>query len=243
MIYGDFAKVYDSLMYDFDYDRVYTQIMKLIDINKVNGKKILELACGTGSLAEKFDNNYNIDALDISEEMLTIAQSKLMDKRNIHFFKSDMREFNMGKKYNICISICDSLNYILEEKEIQEIFNNVYNHLSDNGLFIFDMNTEFKFKSMEKVYVDEVDEVFYIWENYYDEKNKINTYGVNFFIEEDNDMYRRVYEEHNEKAYDEENIIEMLKNAGFSRINVYDDYYIDEIPDDKSYRLVFVAGR
>ncbi|MBP2025473.1 class I SAM-dependent DNA methyltransferase [Peptoniphilus stercorisuis] len=241
MIYGDFAKIYDALMYDFDYDLVYETLKNTVDKNTLN---ILELACGTGSLTEKLANNYNVDALDLSEDMLSIAQNKINKFKNVKLFKQDMRYFNMSKTYDACFCICDSLNYILKKDDIDNIFKNVYNHLEENGKFIFDLNTERKFLDMEEVYVEEVDDVFYVWENYYDYENKLNTYGVNFFVEKDEfeDIYKRVYEEHIERAYSIDFVKESLKKAGFQDVEIYDDYYLDEV-SDFTHRLVFIARR
>lgn len=240
MMYGDFAKIYDSLMYDFDYNLVFETINKKLNKDTLN---VLELACGTGSLTEKLALKYNVDALDLSEDMLSIAQNKTNNFKNVRLFKQDMRYFNMSKKYDSCFCICDSLNYILEKNDIDNIFKNVYNHLEENGEFIFDLNTERKFLDMEEVYVEEVDNVFYVWENYYDYEEKLNTYGVNFFIEEDEeDIYKRVYEEHVERAYDLNFIRGSLEKAGFKNIEVYDDYDLAKV-SDFTHRLVFMARR
>lgn len=243
MIYKDFAQIYDNLMYDFNYDLVYKSILDLYTKSDFKVKNILELACGTGSLTEKLAPKFNVDAIDFSEDMLAVAQNKTMRYNNVKYFKQDMRTFHMGKKYDSCLCICDSLNYILEENDIEKIFKSVYEHLEDGGVFIFDLNSEKKFQDMSETYVDDTEDVFYVWENFYDEENKLNTYGVNFFIEEEKGLYRRVYEEHVERAYSIEFIKDKLNKTLFKNIEIYDDYYFDEEFHEDSHRIVFVAWR
>lgn len=244
MIYGDFAQIYDKLMYDFDYDLVYKTINNIYKDKSLDINNILELACGTGTLTKKLSNQYNIDALDISEDMLAIAQNKIGLNKNVKLFRQDMKSLNMGKKYDSVLCICDSLNYILEEKDIKEIFKKVYNHLEEDGIFIFDLNMEKKFLDMEEIYIDETKDVFYVWENYFDKDTKTNTYGVNFFISKDdeNKKYERVYEEHVEKAYNIDFIKESLEEAGFKSIEFFDDYDLFKYSKE-TYRIVVIAGR
>lgn len=244
MMYRDFAKIYDTLMYDFDYDLVYKSIKDIYLSKNINPKEILELACGTGSLTEKIAKDYKVDAMDLSEDMLVVAQNKIGLNKNVRFFKQNMINLNMSKKYDSVLCICDSLNYILKEDDLDKVFKNVYTHLEEDGIFIFDLNTEKKFLDMDEIYIDETDDVFYIWENYYDEINKLNTYGVNFFINQnqDEELYKRVYEEHIERAYNIDFVKKSLKQNGFEDIEIYDDYNLDEI-NEYTHRIVVIARR
>ena len=94
----------------------------------------------------------------------------------------------------------------------------------EDGIFIFDLNTEYKFKNIPPVTVDEVEDVLYIWENIYDEEKKLNTYGVNFFRNIKDNDYKRFYEEHLERAYDLTFVKNLLEKIGFKEIEIYDDY-------------------
>lgn len=234
MIYKKFAEVYDELMYDFPYEKISNFINE-----RLEGKThtLLEIACGTGNFTKIFAKKYEVNAFDISEEMLAIAQNKV---KNVFFFKQDMKKFKTPKTYDAILSLCDSYNYILKEEELFLSFECVKRALNPGGIFIFDLNTKEKFESMENIYLDENEDVFYTWENYFDRGKEINHYCVNFFIKEGKDTYKRFYEEHLERAYRSDEIIKLLKEAGFNRIEVYKDYEnINEIEGAK--RLVFVA--
>ena len=117
-----------------------------------------------------------------------------------------------------------------------------YNHLREGGIFIFDLNTEYKFKNIDPVTVDEVEDVFYIWENIFDGESKLNTYGVNFFRNTEDNNYKRFYEEHLERAYDLSYVTKILKEIGFCDLEVYDDYEFREACDTSS-RYTIIARR
>lgn len=237
--YENFASVYDSLMWDFEYDKVYKFIKKVLQDKKSPVKKCLELGCGTGNLTEFMVDDFEIDAIDLSDEMLAVAAHKLAN-RSVRFYKQDMRRLMFDNNYDLVVSSCDSINYILEEKELENLFKWVYDHLNDEGLFIFDLNSKYKFENMKETYVDENDGVFYVWENFYEPETGLNTYSVNFF-KEVGDLYERFYEEHVQKSYDLEYIISLLKGIGYS-VRIYDDY--SDIEDlSKSSRFTIIAER
>ncbi|MDY2986893.1 MAG: class I SAM-dependent methyltransferase, partial [Peptoniphilus sp.] len=160
--------------------------------------------------------------------------------KSVNFYKQDMQNLMFNVKYDLVVSSCDSINYILKEEELEKLFKWVYEHLNDGGLFIFDMNSIYKFETMKETYVDESDGVFYIWENFYDEKECLNTYSVNFF-KEVGYLYDRFYEEHFQKAYETDYIIDKLKEIGYN-VKTFDDYS-NRVDLAKCSRLTFVAGR
>ncbi|WP_455257130.1 class I SAM-dependent DNA methyltransferase [Peptoniphilus asaccharolyticus] len=237
--YRDFAAVYDELMWDFDYEKVYKFIKSTVEKNSKEFKKCLELGCGTGNLTEFIVKDFQVDAIDLSDEMLAVAANKLMNK-NVHFYKQNMQNLMFEGNYDLVVSSCDSINYILEREELEKLFKWVYDHLNGGGMFIFDMNSIYKFETMKETYVDESDGVFYIWENFYDEEERLNTYSVNFFKEE-GELYERFYEEHVQRAYGTDYLIDMLKKIGY-KVKVFDDY-TEEDDLSESSRLTFVAGR
>ncbi|CDZ74814.1 methyltransferase [Peptoniphilus sp. ING2-D1G] len=240
MMYRDFAEIYDTLMTEFDYDKAYDFVNFFVSKAEIIPEKVLEIGCGTGNFTEKLLNFREITAFDLSDEMLSIAYNKIK-AGNVKFIKQDMRNFNFMEKFDIVVSICDGINYILKESEVIDIFKNVYLHLNDGGLFIFDLNTEEQFKSFNLSYVDEVNDIFYVWENFYNELDKINLYSINFFVRE-GDFYRRFYEEHYEKSYRNEFVVKILKEAGFKKINTFNGYEFEE-NIEYAKRIVYVVEK
>lgn len=241
MMYGDFAYFYDKLMYDLDYEKIYKFIKEVLGKKSLEPELILEMACGTGGLTEKLARDYKIHAFDLSNDMLSVCENKIRSK-NLKLFKQNMVGFSAPASYDAIFSVGDSLNYLTDEKDFEAAIKSSYDHLKDGGIFIFDLNTEYKFKNIPPVTVDEVEDVLYLWENIYDEEEKLNTYGVNFFRNIKDNDYKRFYEEHLERAYDLSFVKNLLEKTGFKDIEVYDDYEFKEVRDETS-RYTFITRR
>ncbi|MDU7114453.1 MAG: class I SAM-dependent methyltransferase [Peptoniphilus harei] len=241
MMYGDFAYFYDKLMYDLDYEKIYKFIREVLGKKSLEPELILEMACGTGGLTEKLARDYKIHAFDLSDDMLSVCENKIRNK-NLKLFKQNMVGFSAPASYDAIFSVGDSLNYVTDVKDFEAAIKSSYDHLKDGGIFIFDLNTEYKFKNIPPVTVDEVEDVLYLWENIYDEEEKLNTYGVNFFRNIKDNDYKRFYEEHLERAYDLTFVKNLLEETGFKDIEVYDDYEFKEVSEETS-RYTFIARR
>ena len=228
-------------MYDLDYEKIYKFIREVLGKKSLEPELILEMACGTGGLTEKLARDYKIHAFDLSDDMLSVCQNKIRSK-NLKLFKQNMVGFSAPVSYDAIFSVGDSLNYLTDEKDFEAAIKSSYDHLKNGGIFIFDLNTEYKFKNIPPVTVDEVEDVLYLWENIYDEKEKLNTYGVNFFRNIKDNDYRRFYEEHLERAYDLSFVKNLLEKTGFKDIEVYDDYEFKEVRDETS-RYTFITRR
>lgn len=242
--YNEFARVYDELMNDIDYNKWFNYIEDIFKFNNKKPLNILEMACGTGNLTKFLcENRYDITCFDMSSEMLTIAYEKLRGYKNVKILNQDMTEFNLNKKFDVVISICDSINYITNDDDLTSVFNNVYNHLNDDGIFIFDINSYFKLSQVigNNTFIHDEEDIFYTWQNYFDEDEKISEFYLTFFIKE-NENYSRIEEEHFERAYKIDEIIEKLNEAGFKNINYYNAFTFDE-PNDKSERINFVVKK
>ena len=228
-------------MYDLDYEKIYKFIREVLGKKSLEPELILEMACGTGGLTEKLARDYKIHAFDLSDDMLSVCENKIRSK-NLKLFKQNMVGFSAPASYDAIFSVGDSLNYLTDEKDFEAAIKSSYDHLKDGGIFIFDLNTEYKFKNIPPVTVDEVEDVLYLWENIYDEKEKLNTYGVNFFRNIKDNDYKRFYEEHLERAYDLSFVKNLLGKTGFKDIEVYDDYEFKEVRDETS-RYTFITRR
>lgn len=228
-------------MYDLDYEKIYKFIREVLGKKSLEPELILEMACGTGGLTEKLARDYKIHAFDLSDDMLSVCQNKIRSK-NLKLFKQNMVGFSAPASYDAIFSVGDSLNYLTDEKDFEAAIKSSYDHLKDGGIFIFDLNTEYKFKNIPPVTVDEVEDVLYLWENIYDEEEKLNTYGVNFFRNIKDNDYKRFYEEHLERAYDLSFVKNLLEETGFKDIEVYDDYEFKEVRDETS-RYTFITRR
>ena len=134
------------------------------------------------------------------------------------------------------------MNYLIEDGQLESAFQSIAAHMKKESLFLFDMNTEYKFREVlgQKVFGAAEEAAAYIWENDYDEEEKINEYYVSFFIEQENGLYERVEEYHYERAYSIEEIEQALQAAGLALLEVTDGYCFAP-PQERSERLLFTA--
>lgn len=243
--YNEFASLYDELMNDFDYEKWFYYIEDIFRRYNISPKRILEMACGTGNLSIHLaEKGYKLTCFDLSEEMLAQAYEKLNKYKNVKLLNGDMIHFKIDQKFDSIISICDSINYITDLKDLKSTFENVYKHLDDNGIFIFDINSFYKISEIigNNVFVEDREDIFYTWQNYYDSETRVCEFYLSFFIKENGDNYIRFDEDHKERAHTVEEIISTLKSAGFKSIDYFEAFTTEEITPTTE-RINFVARK
>ena len=242
--YRSFAQVYDLFMDNVDYDSWSSYLIGLLKRYGVDSGLVLELGCGTGNMTERLARaGYDMIGVDCSEDMLEIAQEKKLESGlDILYLEQDMREFELYGTVRAVVSVCDSLNYILEEEELLQVFRLVNNYLDPGGIFLFDLNTVQKYREIgESVIAENREESSFIWENDFDEESKINEYQLTIFLMEGKDRLYRKYEElHCQRGYSLEKIRALLEEAGLEFLDVF-EAFTDRKPGEKSERIYFAA--
>ncbi len=227
--YEALAEFYDSLNPDVDYVKWSEFIQRIIEkYGKTKTEIILDLACGTGSMSvELASRGYDVIGIDLSPEMLMEAQEKAYDRKlSILFLNQDMCEIDLYGTVDACVCCLDSINYITDENRLKKCFFLVNNFMNDGGLFVFDVNTPYKFKNIygNNAYILENENVLCAWQNTFDDNTKICDFDLSFFVNQDNDNYKRIDESQKERMYTDEEIQAFLKETGFELIGVYSDY-------------------
>ena len=242
--YTSFAQVYDLFQDNIPYGEWADYLKSLLNEYGVKDGLVLDLGCGTGSITELLAKaGYDMIGVDNSEDMLEIA----MDKRSrsgldiLHLLQ-DMREFELYGTVKAAVSICDSMNYILEKEDLVQVFKLVNNYLDPGGLFIFDMNTIHKYRDVigDTTIAEDREDGSFIWENSYDRENALNVYELALFLPREDGLYEKCEEEHVQKAYSIEAIKAMIVKAGMELVAVY-DAYTHNPGDENCERLTFVA--
>ena len=148
--YTNFAEVYDTFMDNVPYDEWADYIERMLKEYQISDGLVLELGCGTGSMTELLSaKGYDMIGVDNSEDMLEIAMEKRLNSgHDILYLLQDMREFELYGTVRAVLSVCDSVNYVTDEEELQEVFCLVNNYLDPQGIFIFDFNTEYKYREV-----------------------------------------------------------------------------------------------
>ncbi|OUO78776.1 SAM-dependent methyltransferase [Blautia sp. An249] len=242
--YTEFAKVYDLFMDNIDYPRWCRYLTGLLKKYGVSEGLVLELGCGTGTMTELLaGQGYDMIGVDNSEEMLAKAIEKRVESgQNILYLLQDMREFELYGTVRAVVSVCDSMNYILTEEDLLQVFSLVNNYLDPGGIFVFDLNTVYKYKEIlgDQVIAEDREEGSFIWENQYDEETRENLYQLVLFLPREDGLYERYEEIHYQKAYTIEKIRKLLEKAGMEFVAVY-DAFTEEPPLESSERVYVVA--
>ena len=169
---------------------------------------------------------------------------------DILYLQQDMREFELYGTVRAIISICDSVNYITEPDELRRVFFWVNNYLDTDGVFIFDFNTEYKYREVlgDTTIAENREECSFIWDNYYYEAEQVNEYELSLFIKDQEsstggaEIYRRYQETHFQRGYTLEEMLELVKTSGLQFLAVY-DAFTKEAPNAESERIYVIAGK
>lgn len=248
--YTSFAAVYDTFMDNIPYEEWKSYLKELLKEYGVQDGLVLDLGCGTGTMTELLAaDGYDMIGVDNSEEMLEIAREKqIKSGHEILYLLQDMREFELYGTVGAVFSICDSLNYITEPEELRQVFRWVNNYLDPGGIFIFDFNTEYKYREVlgDQTIAETREDCSFIWDNYYYEEERINEYELNLFIREDaeseteGDLYRRFRETHFQRAYTLEEITRIVEESGLQFVTAY-EAFTKEPPSKNSERIYVIA--
>lgn len=266
--YSDFAGVYDELMDNVPYESWCENIAALIDrygISRPVGEResgredvsetetllaserdlVLDLGCGTGTLTQLLhQKGYDMIGVDNSPEMLGIAMEKSAESGGgVLYLLQDMRELELYSTVGTVLSVCDSLNYLLEEEELLQVFRLVNNYLYPGGLFLFDFNTVYKYSQVigDAVIAENREDCSFIWENYYHEQEEINEYDLTVFVQEEGEHFRRFVENHLQRGYTPRTMRGLVEQAGMQVIRLLDADTLGEVTDQS--QRVYVLAR
>lgn len=242
MQYSVLPQIYDELMVNVDYPAWAKYLQQLLLEQGTNPTHILELGCGSGNVTlELLKLGYEVVGLDYSEEMLEIAEEKTEEFGNkIIYTQQDLREIDF-EVYEIdaVVSANDTFNYLVEIKDVKHVLEYLYPRLKKGGQLIFDISSPYKLENTlgNNTYGESFENMVYLWENFYDKKERILNMDINFF-EKENGAYKRYKESHIQRAHSIEEITNILEEIGYENIKVYGDFTKDS-PKDKAERIFF----
>ena len=247
MSYGIFSSVYDILTENVEYERIANKICSLLHNNGVDGGLLLDLGCGTGTLAFLLEKSgYDIIGVDASEDMLMVANEKKYEEESSAMFLCQRaEELDLFGTIDCAVSCLDTINHIDSLEKIEKAFSLISLFMNMNGIFIFDINTPFKHKEIlgNNTFIYDMDDVYCAWQNTLDEENKKTDIDLDFFIKnEDDEGYERYSESFSEYVYDIDDIINIIKKCGFTLLEMSDDYS-DKPVNETTERITFVVKK
>ncbi len=245
--YQALARVYDKLNAEIDYKEWAGFIENCFEkFLSARPELVLDLACGTGRMTRALSaRGYDMIGVDASEDMLSEAMYSY-DREGILYLLQDMRSFELYGTVGAVVCCLDSINYLLTDRDLQDTFATVHNYLDPDGLFIFDVNTPYKFENIysDNAYIledaDEGGAIYCGWQNEYDRESGICDFYLSLFEEDGEGSYIRSDEHQRERCYTLEKIKDILSACKMEFIDIYADYDFSA-PEDTTERWYIVA--
>lgn len=246
-----FSKYYDTLNADANYSEYADFLISAMNkYTKIPISSVLDIGCGSGSILYLFaQKGYDTIGVDIDEDMLNIFREKISQSGSNFAYqplllRQDMRNLDLYGDVNAAFSTFDCFNHLLKISDVEASFAKIHNFLTPGGVFVFDINTPYRFENIyaNNVYVYDTDDVFLSWENYYNERSKICDFYLTFFEKGKNGKYQRSDEIIREKCYSPEKIAKLLEKTGFEICEAVSDFDFSA-PKKDSEKLYFIARK
>jgi len=235
--YASLAAYYDALNAEVDYKAWAAQIdRRMRELGVPAGSLVLDLGCGTGNMTMPLAGlGWDMIGIDRSPEMLGEARDKASAAGlDVLLLCQDMSEIELYGTVRATVCCLDCLNYLTDAARLAECFRLVRLYTEPGGLFIFDVNTPYKFKNTyaDRTYVLEDERVFCVWENDYNEKSNICEFVLTFFVMDEDGRYERLEEVQRERCYSRRTLERLLKKAGFEILEVASDAAGQAVAED-----------
>lgn len=225
--FKNYSRYYNLLYKDKDYGSEVEYVEGLI--KKFSQKKILsilDVGCGTGNhLAHFAAKGYEMSGIDLSADMISVAKKKFINQKNISLQCCDATDFNLGKKFDVIVSLFHVLSYQNSNESVKGVLNNIYNHLSNDGLFIFDfwygpaVLKDLPQTRIKKLENNEI-RVTRLAEPVMDENSNVVTVNYTMFVEDkSNRAWEVINEEHRMRYFFYPELELFLDHSGFKIID------------------------
>jgi SAM-dependent methyltransferase len=235
------APYYDALMAGVPYGLWVGYLEDILRRLDYHPKTVLDVACGTGNVSERLSQRgYDLVGVDIAPGMIEVAREK---RSPIEYHVQDMAELDLGRQFDLAISLFDSLNYVTDTDRLRLGMRKVAEHLNDGGVFIFDVNTEYALAHgfFNQANLDSRNYPKYVWSSEYDRTARICTVTMVFEVMEGTET-RQFTEVHRQRGYTLEELGDMVKNAGMELLETFHAYTLKR-PGRRSDRVFFVARK
>ncbi len=229
-MYTAFASVYDRLMANVDYAAWAAFYRELLRLRGVSGGAVCECACGTGNLTLPLAKTYAMTGVDVSCDMLCVAQEKARRAAlAIPFVQADMRAFTLHRPADGVLCTCDGVNYLESERDIAAFFRAAYRALKPGGALIFDVSTPYKLKHLlgDNFLCEDNPDVGYLWKNQFYPKNCRVEMHLSIFLRETGNLYRKITEDQVQYGYTQAVLKALLAQEGFADITVHGERTAD----------------
>ena len=244
--YTALAAWYDRLNDDLDYNTWADFLIACFARCGASPRLVLDMACGTGSMTLALARRgMEMIGADLSAEMLSEAKNRAMEAgRDILFVCQDMCALDLYGTVDAVVCCLDSVNYLTSSAQLKACFAGVARYLNEGGVFVFDVNTPYKFHHIygDRDYILEADGVLCAWQNDFNAKTGLCHFDLSLFIEGKDGRYRRCDERQTERCWAKRTLIGAIREAGLELEGIYGGY--DFAPaSDEDERWYFVCRK
>ncbi|MFC4404055.1 class I SAM-dependent DNA methyltransferase [Gracilibacillus xinjiangensis] len=249
MAYSKLAYVYDVLMDDAPYDQWQEFVTKKIERYHPHAQRLLDLGCGTGEMSIRFaKSGMDVTGVDYSEDMLAYAQAETIEqKQKVTYLQQDIRALEGLTDFDVIISLCDVINYVTEENDLEKVFQHVADGLASGGIFIFDIHSikHFRENMADQTFAEIYEDVSYVWFCEKGEQNGELLHDLTFFIQqEEGNLYERFDETHHQRTFPVDFYRGLIEKTGMSVLDVCSDFSLKTSKDpEQANRIFFVCQK
>lgn len=214
--YHEFARLYDKLMDDVDYDAWAAYYLRHLGVGP--GGRVAELGCGTGEMTVRLSRaGLRVLGTDLSPDMIAVAQEKARTAGvQAQFAVQDMTRFAVPRRVDAVLCACDGINYLTSPGAVEHCFARVFEALKPGGVFGFDISGPHKLRGMAgQMYGEDRQDVTYLWMNEWREEQRLLDMALVFFVRQPDGRYRRFEERHVQRAHEAQELLDALARAGF----------------------------
>ncbi|WP_213810275.1 class I SAM-dependent methyltransferase [Jeotgalicoccus sp. WY2] len=234
--YKTFAKVYDIL----NYDMPYNLWLDIINEVKAGAESILDIGAGTGEILKALSAKRKL-GIDNSLEMVKIAKE---NDASSEYKVSDMMTMKLDESFDMITATADVLNYAPSKKDFTTVLENVYAHLNEGGVFIFDVHTEHKMQNdFNFELFGQYRRCFYTWQTVPGEEALSVWHELTFFIRNHENLYEKYEETHYQQTYKHSEILKIVNDAGFIIDKTFSDFDTTNVITEVAERNFYILKK
>lgn len=245
-LYSQLVRYYDRIYWWKDYNQEVDFLVKAFKRYDVRGRRILEVACGTGNHSKILAaRGYEITGVDISDDMLSIARRKV--KNHARFLHGDMRDLDavVGEGYDAAICLFSSISYNLTLSDLKRTLQGLHSHLEDRGIVIFD--THFTKKGFKDGYrgedIFDDGSVFGARLGISKRKGDVARISFSYLIKDGAKTIVLRNDVHSFGLFDLGDFLRTMEEAGFVETDTYVDWTFKKPKKKDEFRDIVFVGR
>jgi SAM-dependent methyltransferase len=243
-LYETLARVYDLSGQSRFSLKMVAYLLEILALRRAKPRKIVDLACGTGAAAVALARRkFEVTGVDGSQAMLARARARAARwKVAVDWRQQSLTELDLPSGFDLATCFFDSLNHLTDPGELRQAFFGVRRILAPGGLFFFDMNTRYALERVWNNVSDSHLDVDYarFWKAAFDPATQLGRLETTYFVREEHDHFRRVEATHVARGYDPDEVLEHLREAGFTVLEVYECLTFDPVGPE-TYRVAYLA--